>query len=115
MRSAAHRRQRAQPARPSQPCACKVPEPVAKRYTAARHGPRARAPAPARNATRCMKRCIKQREVSMRKILLGLAAAGCFAPPVFAQAQDNNPKPTCNMCPGTYIPVEELQAYTKKA
>jgi mannose-6-phosphate isomerase-like protein (cupin superfamily) len=26
-----------------------------------------------------------------------------------------DPRPTCNMCPGTYIPVDELQAYTKKA
>ena len=25
------------------------------------------------------------------------------------------PRTTCNMCPGTYIPVDELQAYTKKA
>jgi mannose-6-phosphate isomerase-like protein (cupin superfamily) len=44
---------------------------------------------------------------------LGVAAAICLFTP--ALAQDNNPKPTCNMCPGTYIPVEELQAYTKKA
>jgi mannose-6-phosphate isomerase-like protein (cupin superfamily) len=57
----------------------------------------------------------------MRKVLLGLAAAGCLVAPLAAPqitplfAQDNNPKPTCNMCPGTYIPVEELQAYTKKA
>jgi mannose-6-phosphate isomerase-like protein (cupin superfamily) len=26
-----------------------------------------------------------------------------------------DPQPTCNMCPGYYIPVDELQAYTKKA
>jgi hypothetical protein len=26
-----------------------------------------------------------------------------------------DPRPTCTMCPGTYIPVDELQAYTKKA
>src|ERR1700675_4476239 len=57
----------------------------------------------------------------MRKVLLGLAAAGCLVAPLAAPqitplfAQDNNPKPTCNMCPGTYIPVDELQAYTKKA
>ena len=26
-----------------------------------------------------------------------------------------DPQPTCNMCPGTFIPVDELYAYTKKA
>ena len=26
-----------------------------------------------------------------------------------------DPQPTCNMCPGYYIPVSELQAYTEKA
>ncbi len=26
-----------------------------------------------------------------------------------------DPQPTCNMCPGTFIPVDELNAYTKKA
>jgi mannose-6-phosphate isomerase-like protein (cupin superfamily) len=26
-----------------------------------------------------------------------------------------DPQPTCNMCPGTYIPLSELEAYTKKA
>ena len=26
-----------------------------------------------------------------------------------------DPQPTCNMCPGYYIPLSELQAYTKKA
>jgi mannose-6-phosphate isomerase-like protein (cupin superfamily) len=49
----------------------------------------------------------------MRKIILGIAAAGCLVTPVFAQ--DANPQPTCKMCPGTYIPLSELQAYTKKA
>ena len=34
---------------------------------------------------------------------------------LMAQGNNANPKPTCNMCPGTYIPVAELQAYTKKA
>jgi mannose-6-phosphate isomerase-like protein (cupin superfamily) len=41
----------------------------------------------------------------------------------FAQAQaptsvrvnPTDPQPTCHMCPGTYIPLSELQAYTKKA
>ena len=54
----------------------------------------------------------------MKKLLLGLAIAGLLvAPPslVSLHAQSDGPKPTCNMCPGTYIPVDELQAYTKKA
>ncbi len=44
-------------------------------------------------------------------ILAGFGAAAVL----FAQAANPNPKPTCNMCPGTYIPVAELQAYTKNA
>src|SRR6476646_4492922 len=36
---------------------------------------------------------------------------------VAAQAQVNptDPQPTCTMCPGTYIPLAELESYTKKA
>jgi mannose-6-phosphate isomerase-like protein (cupin superfamily) len=54
----------------------------------------------------------------MRKLILGLAAAGLLVAPLSLaslHAQSDGPKPTCNMCPGTYIPVDELQAYTKKA
>ena len=50
----------------------------------------------------------------MRKIVLGIAAATCVVAALIAQG-NNNPQPTCKMCPGTYIPVSELQAYTKKA
>ena len=52
----------------------------------------------------------------MKAIILGLAAAaaaGCLATSALAQGAD--PKPTCNMCPGTYITAEEVAAYTKKA
>lgn len=36
--------------------------------------------------------------------------------PAFAQrVNPTDPQPTCHMCPGTYIPVSELEAYTKKA
>jgi mannose-6-phosphate isomerase-like protein (cupin superfamily) len=49
----------------------------------------------------------------MRPIILGLAAAGCLLTP--ALAQSNDPQPSCTMCPGTYVPLDELQAYTKKA
>jgi mannose-6-phosphate isomerase-like protein (cupin superfamily) len=55
----------------------------------------------------------------MRNYLLGLAAAACVMTaviaPVIAQRGNDNPQPTCKMCPGTYIPVSELQGYTKKA
>jgi len=36
---------------------------------------------------------------------------------IAAQTRINptDPQPTCNMCPGYYIPLSELQAYTKKA
>jgi mannose-6-phosphate isomerase-like protein (cupin superfamily) len=33
---------------------------------------------------------------------------------LFAQAQDPAPAPSCNMCPGTYIPNSEIQAYIKR-
>jgi mannose-6-phosphate isomerase-like protein (cupin superfamily) len=52
-------------------------------------------------------------EDSMKKIILGIAAAGCLVTSL--NAQGDNPQPTCTMCPGTYIPVDELQAYVKKA
>jgi mannose-6-phosphate isomerase-like protein (cupin superfamily) len=53
----------------------------------------------------------------MKRILLGLACAACAAVVLMAQTRINptDPQPTCNMCPGYYIPVDELQAYTKKA
>jgi mannose-6-phosphate isomerase-like protein (cupin superfamily) len=36
---------------------------------------------------------------------------------VYAQTRINptDPQPTCHMCPGYYVPLGELQAYTKKA
>jgi mannose-6-phosphate isomerase-like protein (cupin superfamily) len=54
----------------------------------------------------------------MRKFLLALGGAvSVAAVVVVAQARINptDPQPTCNMCPGYYIPVSELQAYTQKA
>jgi len=53
----------------------------------------------------------------MKKLLLGLTATVYFAAPLMAQTKINptDPQPTCNMCPGTYVPLSELQAYTKKA
>jgi len=53
----------------------------------------------------------------MNKILLGMMAAALTAAVLMAQVRINptDPQPTCNMCPGTYIPLSELDAYTKKA
>src|SRR5436189_410065 len=53
----------------------------------------------------------------MNKFLLGFTIAAGFAVLVMAQGKTNptDPQPTCNMCPGTYIPLSELEAYTKKA
>ncbi len=53
----------------------------------------------------------------VKTALLALGAAACVAAGMAAQARINptDPQPTCNMCPGTYIPREELEAYTKKA
>jgi mannose-6-phosphate isomerase-like protein (cupin superfamily) len=52
-----------------------------------------------------------------KSILLALGAVACVAAGMFAQAKINptDPQPTCEMCPGTYIPLSELEAYTKKA
>jgi len=50
-------------------------------------------------------------------LALGLAALVGAAAVLIAQVRINptDPQPTCNMCPGTYIPLSELEAYTKKA
>lgn len=44
--------------------------------------------------------------------LLGVAVV--FAAMAVA-AQEREYQPTCNMCPGTYIPASEIQAYVKRA
>src|SRR6185436_12920938 len=53
----------------------------------------------------------------MKKLLLGLLALVVTAVVMLAQAKINptDPQPTCRMCPGTYIPLSEMDAYTKKA
>jgi mannose-6-phosphate isomerase-like protein (cupin superfamily) len=48
----------------------------------------------------------------MTKSLVTLAALACSIVAVVAQG---GPKPTCAMCPGTYIPKSEIQAYLDKA
>ena len=53
----------------------------------------------------------------MRIVLSVVGAAACVAIGMAAQTRTNptDPQPTCNMCPGTFIPRAELEAYTKKA
>ena len=53
----------------------------------------------------------------MRTILLGCLGAAVAFVVVLAQGRINptDPQPTCAMCPGTYIPRSELEAYTNKA
>jgi mannose-6-phosphate isomerase-like protein (cupin superfamily) len=50
-------------------------------------------------------------------MILALAGTSCVVAALVAQAKINptDPQPTCAMCPGYYIPVSELEAYTKKA
>lgn len=53
----------------------------------------------------------------MKTLLLGIAGGALLVAVVVAQVRINptDPQPTCNMCPGAYVPVSELDAYTKKA
>jgi mannose-6-phosphate isomerase-like protein (cupin superfamily) len=53
----------------------------------------------------------------MKSIVIGFCGATLAVVGLIAQAKINptDPQPTCNMCPGYYIPLSELQAYTKKA
>ncbi len=52
-----------------------------------------------------------------KRCLLVSGAVVCVAAGMVAQSKINptDPQPTCEMCPGTYIPLSELDAYTKKA
>ena len=51
------------------------------------------------------------------RIALSVVAAACVTTVLLAQGKVNptDPQPSCHMCPGTYIPRSELDAYTKKA
>src|SRR5579864_1756679 len=46
--------------------------------------------------------------ILLRVLVLSIVSAGL---PLLAQ----EPNPTCNHCPATYIPKSELDAYTKRA
>ena len=53
----------------------------------------------------------------MKSIAITIGATTILIAAAFAQTRINptDPQPTCSMCPGYYIPVSELQAYTRKA
>ena len=53
----------------------------------------------------------------MTRIPFGITGVACAFVALATQVRINptDPQPTCAMCPGYYIPLSELQAYTKKA
>ena len=57
----------------------------------------------------------------MKRIIWSLSTVLCLISGTPAAAEDQvrinptDPQPTCNMCPGTYIPAAELEGYAKKA
>jgi mannose-6-phosphate isomerase-like protein (cupin superfamily) len=58
----------------------------------------------------------------MNKLMISLAAVGGLVAGLDVaslnaqqQRQQTDPQPTCNMCQGSYLPAEEIQAYIKKA
>jgi mannose-6-phosphate isomerase-like protein (cupin superfamily) len=48
----------------------------------------------------------------MKRMILGTALAACM---MAAAAAQGDLQPTCRMCPGSYIPNDEIQAYVNKA
>src|SRR5579872_1244607 len=62
-------------------------------------------------------RHIQKQETAMRIFIPALAAFGLMTTLAVAQTPNTNsdPQPSCTMCEGTYVPAEEIQAYTKKA
>ena len=53
----------------------------------------------------------------MKRLVWGFAGLFCLAASAQAQVKINptDPQPTCQMCPGTYIPLSEIENYQKKA
>jgi mannose-6-phosphate isomerase-like protein (cupin superfamily) len=51
---------------------------------------------------------MQTKKIMLKLVVVSVLAAGF---PLLAQ----EPKPTCNHCPATYIPKSELDAYTKRA
>ena len=72
----------------------------------------------ARTETVTLLATAKTLEARMKRFRAGTGRGDvCSVAVLMAQTKINptDPQPTCNMCPATYIPVDELQAYTKKA
>ena len=51
----------------------------------------------------------------VKTLTVAVAASAVVALAAQTRINPTDPQPTCNMCPGYYIPLSELQAYTKKA
>jgi mannose-6-phosphate isomerase-like protein (cupin superfamily) len=51
--------------------------------------------------------------MQMRNITLAIAGTVCLTAALLAQG--DRPQPTCRMCPGTFIPKAEIDAYVAKA
>src|SRR2546425_6685771 len=54
--------------------------------------------------------CLRRLESIMQRMRLCIGAL-LLAVPIGLPAQE----PTCKMCPGTYVPVSEIQAYIDRA
>ena len=50
-----------------------------------------------------------------KAITFVVAASAVVALAAQTRINPTDPQPTCSMCPGYYVPLAELQAYTKKA
>ena len=53
--------------------------------------------------------------LTMRRLTMAAVPLAAIATMVVLGAQGSGPQPSCKMCPGTYVPNEEIQAYVKRA
>src|SRR4051812_16065867 len=53
--------------------------------------------------------------MAAKAITFALVASAVVVLAAQTRINPTDPQPTCNMCPGYYVPLSELQAYTKKA
>ena len=54
-------------------------------------------------------------KLNIRRLTAAAAALAVVITVVVLAAQEKEYQPSCKMCPGTYIPNEEIQAYVKRA
>lgn len=54
-------------------------------------------------------------KAKMTRLTAAALPLAAVATMVVLTAQDSGPQPSCKMCPGTYVPNEEIQAYVKRA